>query len=61
MDWGSSTTNMRSTRTTAAHLLVFDHHFEPLFEVFLHTDTATFKQVLDALNLCLEVLKLSIL
>ena len=43
MDWGSSTTNRSSTRATATHLLVFDHHFEPLFEVFLHTDTASFK------------------
>jgi len=39
----------------ACRLLMIDHDCQPLFKIFLHTDTAAFQQILDSLNLTLQV------
>jgi len=41
-------------------LLVLDHDLKPLFKVLLHAHAASFKQVLNTLDLSLQVLKLGV-
>ena len=40
---------------------MLNHDFEPLFEVFLHANAASFEQVLDPFNLALQILQFRVL
>ena len=40
---------------------MFNHHLQPLLEILLHTNSASFKEFLDSLNLSLKLLEFSIL
>jgi len=42
-------------------LLMLDHDFEPLLEIFLHSHSAPLQQVLNPLNLALQILQLRVL
>jgi len=42
-------------------LLMLDHDFQPLLEIFLHSNSAPFQQVLNPFNLVLQILELRVL
>jgi len=43
------------------YLFMLNHHSNPLFEVFLHADSAALKKVLYPFNFCLEVFEFVVL
>lgn len=40
---------------------MFDHDCEPLLKVLLHSNSASFKQILDSFDFCLQIFQLYIL
>ncbi len=52
---------MSRCASSLLHLLVLDHDFQPLLEVFLHAHTASLHEVLNAFDFSLEFLQFRVL